>query len=119
MVFVVQIMYGVVLSAIYPLCFAVCADAAPKGRMATAISLSTTLLWGAAAASVYFTGRLIDFGGGFQAVGGYLLVFKLMSGLSFLSGVLFLFARETAPKVLQARARLHAAPAARSFNKLA
>lgn len=103
MVFVVQVMYGVVLSAIYPLCFAVCADAAPKGRMATAISLSTTLLWGAAAAAVYFTGRLIDLGGGFQSVGGYLLAFKLMSGLSFLSGLLFLFARETAPEVLKAR----------------
>jgi MFS family permease len=100
LVFLVQILYGVVLSAIYPLCFAVCADAAPKGRMATAISLSTTLLWGAAAASVFFTGRLIDLGGGFQAVGGYLLVFKLMSALSFLSGVLFLFARETAPLVV-------------------
>jgi MFS family permease len=57
LVFGVQILYGVVLSAIYPLCFAVCADAAPKGRMATAISMSTTLLWGAAAASVFFTGR--------------------------------------------------------------
>lgn len=108
MVFVVQIMYGIVLSAIYPLCFAVCADAAPAGRMATAISMSTTLLWGAAAASVYFTGRIIDFGGGFQAVGGYLLVFKLMSGLSFLSGLLFLFARETAPEVLSARAKARA-----------
>lgn len=100
LVFLVQILYGVVLSAIYPLCFAVCADAAPKGRMATAISLSTTLLWGAAAASVFFTGRLIDLGGGFQAAGGYLLVFKLMSALSFLSGVLFLFAKETAPLVV-------------------
>jgi MFS family permease len=116
MVFVVQIMYGVVLSAIYPLCFAVCADAAPKGRMATAISLSTTLLWGAAAASVYFTGRLIDFGGGFKAVGGYLLVFKLMSGLSFLSGLLFLFARETAPKVLAARSKLEVASTARALK---
>jgi MFS family permease len=104
MVFLVQIMYGVVLSAIYPLCFAVCADAAPKGRMATAISLSTTLLWGAAAASVFFTGRLIDLGGGFQATGGYLLVFKLMSALSFASGILFLFAKETAPEVLARRA---------------
>lgn len=103
MVFLVQILYGVVLSAIYPLCFAVCADAAPQGRMATAVSLSTTLLWGAAAASVFFTGRLIDLGGGFQAAGGYLLVFKLMSGLSFLSGVLFLFAKETAPTVLARR----------------
>lgn len=109
LVFLVQILYGVVLSAIYPLCFAVCADAAPKGRMATAISLSTTLLWGAAAASVFFTGRLIDLGGGFQAAGGYLLVFKLMSALSFLSGVLFLFAKETAPLVVARRKGNHGA----------
>lgn len=105
MVFLVQIFYGVVLSAIYPLCFAVCADAAPKGRMATAISLSTTLLWGAAAASVYFTGHLIDLGGGFQSSAGYVLVFRIMAGLSFLSGVLFLFAKETAPGVLHQRTR--------------
>jgi MFS family permease len=110
MVFLVQILYGVVLSAIYPLCFAVCADAAPRGRMATAISLSTTLLWGAAAASVYFTGHLIDLGGGFQSAEGYRLVFKLMSALSFASGALFLFARETAPQVLARRASTTIAP---------
>jgi MFS family permease len=52
MVFGVQILYGVVLNAVYPICYAVCADAAPRGRTATAISISTTLLFFAAAVAV-------------------------------------------------------------------
>ncbi|WP_454862669.1 MFS transporter [Paraburkholderia fungorum] len=102
-VFLIQILYGVVQSAVYPICFSVCADSAPKGRIATAVSLSTSLLWASAAVAVLCTGRLIDFGGGFQATGGYLLVFKVMSALAFASGLLYLFAKETAPLALARR----------------
>lgn len=96
LVFGVQVLYGVVVNAIYPICFSVCADAAPPGRAATAISVSTTLLWFAAALAAFFTGSLIDLGGGFESEGGYLTVFYLMSGLSFAAGIMYLFARETA-----------------------
>jgi MFS family permease len=103
MVFLVQIMYGVVLSAIYPLCFSVCSDAAPPGRVATSVSISTTLLWGAAAVAVFFTGRIIDLGGGMDSEGGYLTVFYLMSALSFAAGAMYLFARETAADAVPLR----------------
>lgn len=97
MVFGVQILYGVVLNAIYPICFSVTADSAPKGRVATALSVNFTSLWLAGAAAVWGTGRLIDLGGGLEAKGGYLTVFYIMSALSFAAGLLYLFARETAP----------------------
>lgn len=96
MVFGVQVLYGVVLNAIYPICFSVCADAAPRGRVATALSISFTSLWFAGAVAAWGTGHLIDLGGGFEARAGYLTVFYLMSALSFLAGIMYLFARETA-----------------------
>jgi MFS family permease len=96
MVFGVQILYGVVLNAIYPICFSVCADASPPGRVATSISISTTFLWLAAAVATLATGWLIDLGGGVESQSGYLTVFYLMSGLSFAAGIMYLFARETA-----------------------
>jgi MFS family permease len=96
MVFAVQLLYGVVLNAVYPICYSVCADAAPPGRTATAISISTTLLFFGAAAAAFFTGSLIDLGGGFESRSGYLTVFYTMSALSFAAGIMYLFASETA-----------------------
>ena len=95
-VFGVQILYGVVLNAIYPICFSVCADAAPPGRAATAVSVSTSMLWLAGAVAVFFTGSLIDLGGGFESRSGYVTVFYIMSALSFAAGIMYIFAKETA-----------------------
>jgi MFS family permease len=99
MVFLVQVLYGVVLNAIYPICFSVCADAAPAGRVATSVSVSTTLLWLAAALGTVGTGYLIDLGGGLNSQSGYTSLFYVMSGLSLFAGLMYLFARETARPV--------------------
>lgn len=110
-VFAVQILYGVVLNAIYPICFSVCADAAPRGRVATALSISFTGLWFAGAVAAWATGHLIDLGGGFEEKGGYLTVFYVMSALSFAAGIMYLFARETAVVTRTWRGRRMPAPA--------
>jgi len=54
------------------------------------------MLWLAGAAAVFFTGTLIDLGGGFESRSGYITVFYIMSALSFAAGIMYLFARETA-----------------------
>lgn len=95
-VIAVQVLYGVVLNAVYPIAFSTAADAAPKGRVATAVSVTTTFLWIGAAVAGFVAGQLIGLGGGWESRTGYLYVFYLMSGASFLAGILHLFARETA-----------------------
>lgn len=96
LVFGVQILYGVVTNSIYPICFSVCADAAPTGRAATAVSVSLVSLWVASAVAVLFTGFVIQAGGGFESQSGYRTLFYVMSALSFAAGILYLFAGETA-----------------------
>lgn len=95
MVFAVQILFGVVTNSIYPICFAVCADAAPKNRVATAVSVCFVSLWFFSAIATFLTGVFLEAGGGFDSKAGYVTLFYLMSGLSLLAGVLYLFARET------------------------
>lgn len=105
MVFAVQILYGVVLNAIYPICFSVAADSAPKGRVASSLSVTFAGLWLAASLAAWGTGHLIDLGGGLHSKSGYLTVFYIMSALSFAAGLVYLLARETAPQKLLARRR--------------
>lgn len=101
MVFGAQILYGVVLNAIYPICFSAAADSAPKGRVASSLSVTFTGLWLAAAIAAWGTGHLIDLGGGLESKSGYLTVFYVMSGLSFAAGLIYMFASETAPEKLR------------------
>ena len=95
-VIAVQVFYGVVLNAVYPICFSVAADSAPEGRVATSISFTTAALWLGAALASLLGGWLVSLGGGWDSITGYKWVFYVMSALSILAGVVHLFAKETA-----------------------
>jgi MFS family permease len=95
-VIAIQILYGVVSNSIYPMCFAVGADAAPNGRVATSVSVITALMWLGGVVAGIAGGYIINWGGGADSATGYHTVFYVMAALSFLAGILQIFTRETA-----------------------
>jgi MFS family permease len=96
MVIVIQVFYGVVSNSVYPMIFAVAADAAPNGRVATSVSMITAMLWVGAGLASIAGGYIISLGGGMNVISGYHTVFIVMAVLSFLAGILQIFSREKA-----------------------
>jgi hypothetical protein len=75
----------------------------PDGGAVVAISIGTTLLSGAAEASVYFIGRLKNLGRGFLSAESYRLVFRLVNALSFAASAFNLFVLGIVSQVLEHR----------------
>lgn len=100
LIVLIQVAWGLVSNAIPAICYTVCADAAPPGQTATAVSVSTTFIYICSTVSVLGAGLLIDAGGGLQSTAGFITAFMIMSGVAVASGLMYLFlARETRPSV--------------------
>ncbi|MFD7136279.1 MFS transporter [Streptomyces sp. NPDC059894] len=98
MVVLVQVAWGLVSNAIPAICYTVCADAAPPGRVATAVSFSTTFAYVCSTLALLGSGLLIDAGGGVHSASGFITAFWILSGISLVTGLMyFLLARETKP----------------------
>ncbi len=87
LVVVVQLVFGVVANAVWPIYYAAASDAAPEGAISTANGIITTAMFIGGGIAPLFMGRLISMSGGWTEASGYIVCFFAMAGCALL-GVL-------------------------------
>lgn len=97
LVVVIQLAFGLVANAVWPIYYAAASDAAPEGAVSTANGIITTAMFIGGGIAPLLMGRLISLGGGWTAHGGYIVCFFVMSACALLGVVLQLFLRRPAP----------------------
>jgi MFS family permease len=83
----VQLLFGLVANAVWPIYYAAASDAAPPAAISTANGIITTAMFIGGGVSPALMGALIAWGGGWTQARGYLLCFYAMAA-SAVGGVL-------------------------------
>jgi MFS family permease len=86
----VQLLFGLVANAVWPIYYAAASDAAPPAATSTANGIITTAMFVGGGISPALMGVLIAWGGGWTQARGYLLCFDAMAA-SATAGVLLQF----------------------------
>lgn len=86
-----QLFFGLVANAVWPIYYASATDHAPKGAHGTANGFITTAMFIGGGIAPVLMGRLIGLGGGWEAVTGYRLTFVVMAVCAALGVVFQLF----------------------------
>ncbi|EHI43806.1 major facilitator superfamily transporter [Rhodococcus opacus PD630] len=98
LVVVVQLAFGLVANAVWPIYYAAASDAAPEGAISTANGIITTATFIGGGIAPLLMGKLISLSGGWSEHAGYTVCFFVMSACALL-GVLFqLFTRRPRPQ---------------------
>ncbi len=97
-VVVLQLVIGCCSNAVYPVMYKRCQDAVPDNANVTATSIITTGIFIGAACATYFTGLIIELGGGFESISGYNTGLYCMAGLMVLALVVLLLSEAAAEK---------------------
>lgn len=98
LVVIVQLAFGVVANAVWPIYYAAASDAAPEGAISTANGIITTAMFIGGGIAPLFMGKLISLSGGWTAPSGYIGCFFAMAACALLGVVLQLFARPQTPR---------------------
>ncbi|MHC9294698.1 MFS transporter [Mycobacterium sp. LTG2003] len=93
LVVVIQLAFGLVANAVWPIYYAAASDAAPEGAVSTANGIITTAMFIGGGIAPLLMGRLISLGGGWTAHAGYIVCFFVMSACALLGVLLQLFLR--------------------------
>jgi MFS family permease len=92
----IQLFFGLVANAVWPVYYAAASDAAPQEARSTANGIITTAMFVGGGIVPVLMGWLVALGGGWEASTGYVIAFLFMAGCA-LAGALFqLFTRESA-----------------------
>lgn len=102
LVVVIQLAFGLVANAVWPIYYAAASDAAPDGAVSTANGIITTAMFIGGGIAPLLMGKLIAIGGGWTAHGGYIVCFFVMSACALLGVLLQLFLRTTTAEDEQA-----------------
>ena len=86
-----QLFFGIVANAVWPIYYASATDHAPKGAHGTANGFITTAMFIGGGIAPVLMGRLIGLGGGWEAATGYRLTFVVMAVCAALGVVFQLF----------------------------
>ncbi|MET4058763.1 MFS family permease [Arthrobacter sp. UYP6] len=108
LVVLIQLAFGLVANAVWPIYYAAASDAAPEGGTSTANGVITTAMFIGGGIAPVLMGQLITLGGGWEQRTGYVICFLAMAGLALLGVVLQLFARsdsQTEPAAAELAAR--------------
>lgn len=95
-VVVIQLAFGLVANAVWPIYYAAASDAAPEGATSTANGIITTAMFIGGGIAPVLMGQLITLGGGWEQRTGYVICFLAMAAFALLGVILQLFARSTA-----------------------
>lgn len=93
LVVVIQLAFGLVANAVWPIYYAAASDAAPEGATSTANGVITTAMFIGGGIAPVFMGALISAGGGWEQRTGYIICFLAMAACALLGVVLQLFAK--------------------------
>jgi MFS family permease len=102
LVIAIQLFFGLVANAVWPIYYAAASDAAPPAATSTANGIITTAMFIGGGLSPALMGWLIARGGGWTAAPGYSACFLTMAGCAVAGVLLQLFTR--APKAARAAA---------------
>lgn len=96
LVVVIQLAFGLVANAVWPIYYAAASDAAPEGATSTANGVITTAMFIGGGIAPVFMGSLISMGGGWEQRSGYVICFLAMAACALLGVVLQLFVKRDA-----------------------
>ncbi len=97
LVVIVQLVFGVVANAVWPIYYAAASDAAPEGAISTANGIITTAMFIGGGIAPLFMGRLISMSGGWTEAAGYIVCFFAMAACALLGVLLQLFTLPETP----------------------
>lgn len=99
LVVIVQLIFGLVANAVWPIYYAAASDSAPVGGTSTANGVITTAMFIGGGIAPVLIGRLVALGGGWEASGGYVYCFLTMAGFALLGAIVQMFVRQ--PRMLR------------------
>ncbi len=101
---VVQLLFGLVANAVWPIYYAVASDSAQPSVTSTANGIITTAMFIGGGIAPILMGTLISMGGGWTSLHGYTVCFFVMAGCALGGAFLQLFSHR--PQVLVAQTGL-------------
>lgn len=93
-VVVVQLAFGLVANAVWPIYYAAASDAAPEGGTSTANGVITTAMFIGGGLSPIIMGRLVGLGGGWDSSTGYVYTFLFMASCALLGAIIQIFIKQ-------------------------
>lgn len=103
-IIVVQLLFGLVANAVWPIYYAVASDSAQPSATSTANGIITTAMFIGGGVAPVLMGSLISAGGGWTSLGGYTVCFFVMAGCALAGALLQLFSHR--PEALQVQPSL-------------
>lgn len=94
LVVIVQLIFGLVANAVWPIYYAAASDSAPDGGTSTANGVITTAMFIGGGIAPVLIGRLVTLGGGWEASAGYVYCFLTMAGFALLGAIVQMFVRQ-------------------------
>jgi MFS family permease len=88
LVILIQIAFGFVVNAVYPILYAVGAESAEKGGVATAVSVVALVLFLFGGGFPLLVSPLIQVFGGWGVARGYIWIFGIMAALCFIAAAI-------------------------------
>lgn len=97
LIIVVQLLFGLVANAVWPIYYAVACDSAEPSAISTANGIITTAMFIGGGLAPVLMGSLISMGGGWTSLHGYSVCFLVMAGCALGGALLQLFCRRPTP----------------------
>ena len=97
LIIVVQLLFGLVANAVWPIYYAVACDSAGPSAISTANGIITTAMFIGGGLAPVLMGSLISMGGGWTSLHGYSVCFLVMAGCALGGALLQLFCQRATP----------------------
>jgi MFS family permease len=97
LIIVVQLLFGLVANAVWPIYYAVACDSAEPSAISTANGIITTAMFIGGGLAPVLMGSLISMGGGWTSLHGYSVCFLVMAGCALGGALLQLFSQRATP----------------------
>ncbi|MGX8841267.1 MFS transporter, partial [Klebsiella quasipneumoniae] len=94
----IQLFFGLVANAVWPIYYAMASDSAEERATSTANGIITTAMFIGGGISPLLMGWLIQFGGGWENPAGYIYAFFTMAGCALLGMLLQLMTTDKTPR---------------------
>ena len=97
LIIVVQLLFGLVANAVWPIYYAVACDSADPSAISTANGIITTAMFIGGGLAPVLMGSLISMGGGWTSLHGYSVCFLVMAGCALGGALLQLLCQRATP----------------------